>query len=112
MHRTMNLWVVIAVFACILIGFFWVSGTLKDSLEELKDVSDGNAVRISNLENEQTALESTLASAGSEAFIENQARTQYGYMMPDEIRFMISGLEMDHDAEAETGSAQEEMPSP
>ena len=112
MHRTMNLWVIVAVFACILIGFFWVSGTLTDSLDELKSVSDGNAARISNLENEQTTLEATLASAGTEAFIENQARTQYGYMMPDEIRFMISGLEMEENAEAETDSALVEMPSP
>ena len=112
MHRSMNLWVIVAVFACILIGFFWVSGTLGDSLEELKELSDGNALRISNLENEQTALETTLASAGTEAFIENQARTQYGYMMPDEIRFLISGLETEDHAESGDDSATPEMPSP
>ena len=44
-----------------------------------------------------------LASGGTEAFIENQARTKHYYMMPDEIRFVIEGLETEND---------EEMPSP
>ena len=100
MHRTMNLWVIVIVFACVLVGFCWYSGTLTDTLEELKDVSEDHTVRISNLENEQTRLETTLASAGTEAFIENQARTQYGYMMPDEIRFVISGLDMEEETTA------------
>ena len=35
----------------------------------------------------------SLASVGSDAYIENQARTVYGYMMPDEIRLVISNPE-------------------
>ena len=112
MHKTMNVWIVVVVLACILIGFFCFENKLADSLNELKAVTKDNAGRISNLENEQTGLENTLASADSEAFIENQARTQYGYMMPDEIRFVISGLEMDDEAEETDNSAQTEMPSP
>jgi len=106
MHRTMNIWVLVIVFACVLVGFFWYSGTLDRTLEELEGVSEDHTVRISNLETEQTKLESTLAAAGTEAFIENQARTQYGYMMPDEIRFMISGLE----TEEETEASQQDAP--
>lgn len=112
MHRTMNVWIVVIVLACILIGFFCFSNTLSDNLKELKAVSKDNAVRISGLENKQTELENTLASAGTEAFIENQARTQYGYMMPDEIRFVISGLETDEETEDTDTSVSNEMPSP
>lgn len=34
-----------------------------------------------------------LDTVGSDSFIENQARTMYGYMMPDEIRFVITNPE-------------------
>ena len=112
MHRTMNVWIVVIVLACILIGFFCFSNTLRDQLVELKAVTKDHAVRIAGLENEQTELENTLSAAGTEAFIENQARTQYGYMMPDEIRFVISGLETDEVMEEKDSSVQNEMPSP
>ena len=102
MRKTMNLWVLLGALAVVLVGFSWFSGRLNNTMEELKNVTEENTVRISNLENEQTALEVTLASAGTEAFIENQARTQHDYMMPDEIRFVIEGLETENS----------EMPSP
>lgn len=105
MRRTVNVWVIIVAFACVLVGFFWLSHVSDKQLEELKNIVDDNSLRISSMENKQTELESTLAIAGTEAFIENQARTLYGYMMPDEIRFVIS------DHEALYGDA-EEMPSP
>ena len=49
--------------------------------------------RLAELQNDQAALKDTLASVGSDAYIENQARTVYGYMMPDEIRLVISNPE-------------------
>ena len=102
MRRTTSLVLVAFVLSAILIASFVYGGHLKETLMELKEVSEDNTVRISNLENEQTSLESTLASAGTEAFIENQARTKHDYMMPDEIRFVIPGLETE----------DTEMPSP
>ena len=103
MRRTMNLWILAGALVVVLAGFLWFNGHLNQTLEELTSVSEANTMRISNLENEQTELESMLASAGTEAFIENQARTKHDYMMPDEIRFVIEGLETEND---------EEMPSP
>lgn len=90
MRKTMNVWVLIVMAACIMGGFFWYSGTLNASIVELNNACDQGKVRLAELQNEQVTLKATLEMAGTDAFIENQARTMYGYMMPDEIRFVIT----------------------
>lgn len=93
MRKTMNVWVLILTSAFVLVGFFWYGGTLSSTISEL-DAAYGDAkVRLSELENMQEDLKDTLETVGTDAFIENQARTMYGYMMPDEIRFVITNPE-------------------
>ncbi len=46
------------------------------------------------LENKQNKLQETLAALGTDAFIENIARTKYGYMKSDELRFVITNPEV------------------
>ena len=99
----MNIWVLVALCACILGGFFWYSSTLDKNLEELETMSDETALRLADVQRLQSELRNTLEQVDSEAFIENQARTMYGYMMPYEIRFVITN------PEALYG---DEMPSP
>ena len=42
------------------------------------------------MENKENSLRETLATMGTDAFIENVARTLYGYMKSDELRFVIT----------------------
>ena len=93
MRKTINVWALIGVLGCVLIGFFCYSGTLNQSIDELNDAYNQGMLRIADMESEKTVLEETLDTVGSEAFIENQARTRYGYMMPNEIRFVITNPE-------------------
>lgn len=93
MRKTINVWALIVLAACIMGGFFWYSGTLNASIVELNNAYDQSKVRLAELQNEQATLKATLETAGTDAFIENQARTMYGYMMPDEIRFVITNPE-------------------
>lgn len=93
MRKTMNVWVLVGMLSCVLVGFFWYSGNLTNSIGELNDAYDQNKVRLADLQNEQAELKNTLEAVGSDSFIENQARTIYGYMMPDEIRFVITNPE-------------------
>lgn len=108
MRRTINIWWIIAAFACVLAAFSWYSGKLTDTIAELEGVVEENTVRLSTLQAENARLEATLKSAGTDAFVENQARTEFGYMMPDEIRFVITGAES---APADTAET-EQIPSP
>ena len=104
MHRTMNIWVLVIACACIMAGFFWYNSTLSDTLGELDAAYNDSKVRLSELQGEQTELKEMIETVGTDAFIENQARTLYGYMMPDEIRFVITNPEALY--------GDEEIPSP
>ena len=93
MRKTMNIWVLVIACACILVGFFWYNGTLFRTLGDLDAAYESSKIRLSAIQTEQTELQSMLETVGTDAFIENQARTMYGYMMPNEIRFVINNPE-------------------
>ena len=61
--------------------------------EQLNDTYDQTQMRLTQLQGDQADLKTQLETVGTDAFIENQARTMYGYMMPDEIRFVITNPE-------------------
>ena len=105
MRRTVNIWWMIAVIACVLVAFFWYSNRLNATIEELCAAADASKMRLSALQAENAELDAALKMAESEAFIENEARNN-GYMMPDEIRFVITGADFDNSSE------EMEVPSP
>ena len=86
MRKTVNIWVLIGLLFCVLVAFFCMSASLSQAIGELDDAYDLSKARLAELQNDQ-------ASVGSDAYIESQARTVYGYMMPDEIRLVISNPE-------------------
>lgn len=106
MRRTINIWWVIAFFACVLTVFFWYSSKLNTTIEELQNRLEQDTVRLAALEAENAELEATLKTAGTDAFVEDQARNEYSYMMPDEIRFIITGQDGQYQQD------QAEVPSP
>ncbi|MEG0901887.1 MAG: septum formation initiator family protein [Clostridia bacterium] len=97
MRQTMNIWALLTALACVLLAFFCYSGTLTKSIDELDVAYDQAMLRMADLENEKASLTAKLDTVGSDAFIENQARTMYGYMMPNEIRFVITNPESLYD---------------
>ena len=46
MRKTMNIWVLIAMSACVLVAFFWYSGTLSQAIDELNDTYDQTQMRL------------------------------------------------------------------
>ncbi|MEG1471293.1 MAG: septum formation initiator family protein [Clostridia bacterium] len=93
MRKTMNVWTLIAILGCVLIGFFCYSTQFGASIHDLDETYDRSKVQLADLESKQATLQSTLENVGTDAFIENQARTVYGYMKPNEIRFVITNPE-------------------
>lgn len=104
MRRTVNIWWVIAVFACVTAAFFWYSSQLSDTVAQLQASVEAGNVRLAALQAENARLEATLKAADTDAFVEDQARNEYGYMMPDEIRFVITGSDYQNQTEAEVPS--------
>ena len=93
MRKTVNVWFLIGALACVLIVFFCYSGTLSQTIQQLNDAYNQDKIRLADLQTEEASLKNTLQDVGSDSFIENQARKEYGYMMPDEIRLVISNPE-------------------
>ena len=104
MRRTVNIWWVIAVVACITAAFFWYSNKLTDTVAQLQDAVEAGNVRLAALQAENARLEATLKASETDAFVEDQARNEYGYMMPDEIRFVITGSDYQNQTETEVPS--------
>ena len=94
MPRTMNLWVLVGVVLCLLTASIVCISNLQGNANELNERREANQQRIVDLRNEQADLQNTLELAGTDEFIENQARSLYGYMMPDEIRFVITNSDV------------------
>ncbi len=94
MRKSISIWPVCALLACMLAAFLWSSSQLTGSIQNVEEKYNQTRVKLTQLQNEQTGLKETLEMVDTEAFIENQARTMYGYMRPDEIRFVITNPEV------------------
>lgn len=93
MRRGVSIWPVMAILGCLLVAFIWSGGQLRQSIQEVDQKYEQNSQRLRQLQNDQVALKELLEASGTKAFIENQARTEYGFMKPDEIRFVITNPE-------------------
>ena len=94
MHKTMSLWLFLALFVCLLGGIFCFGGKLSAALDDVSSINEEGTVRLAEAQGKNAELEAMLETVGTDTFIENQARTLYGYMMPDEIRFVITNPEV------------------
>ena len=95
MRRTVNIWWVIVVAACVVAVFFWYTNQLSETINELRTVVEQEQNSLTALQAENAELEALLKVAGTDAFIEDRAREK-GFMMPDEIRFVITGTEAEY----------------
>ena len=93
MRKRVGLYPVLAVLGCIVVAFLWIYTKLDQNIADVNQQYQQAIFASNGLETEQSELKSTLASADTDAFIENQARTLYDYMKPDEIRFVITNPE-------------------
>lgn len=98
-RRRVSVWPVCALLLCVLSAFLWSSGQLNHGIRELDTKYEQGRVKLTQLQNEQAELKRTLELAGTDSFIENQARSQYGYMKQDEVRFVITNPEALYGAE-------------
>jgi cell division protein FtsB len=85
---------VLCVFAVITIVFTVVFIQKQNTIKTLDERYSDALSYHQYLENKENSLQETLAALGTDAFIENIARTKYGYMKSDELRFVITNPEV------------------
>ncbi len=88
--RYMTLFVVMATIG---IAFFAANNHIQSSIDRMTKQESQERIRLGGLQNENLRLEAELSVAETDAYIENQARTRYGYLKPGELRFVITNPE-------------------
>lgn len=82
--------------ACGLLVYFFFMG--QNAMEETKQALNEERSQYQSLLNqakkEKQEVELEISQAGTDAYIENKARTQYGFLKPGEIRFEITNPEV------------------
>ena len=85
---------VLCVFVLISIVFTVIFIQRQSAMKSLDERYSDALSYHQYLENKENSLRETLAALGTDAFIENIARTQYGYMKSDELRFVITNTDV------------------
>lgn len=93
MKRRVGILPVLALILCLAGAFLWSSSRIGNQIKDVETQLDQSRVQLTQAQNEQAQLKAMLDMVDTEAFIENQARSLYGYMRPDEIRFVINNPE-------------------
>ena len=93
MKRTVNLFVVLGVFGLVLSMFFVLNNRLCNQIDSANAELELVQEELSSAMARQTELENTVKQASTDAYIENIARTVYGYMSKDEVLFVITNPE-------------------
>lgn len=88
--RYMTLFVVLAVVG---IAFVATNNHIQSSTANMAKQESQSRIQLSNIQNKKLSLEAELSVAGTDAYIENEARTRYGYLKPGELRFVITNPE-------------------
>lgn len=90
MKKTMNLWLYVICMVLMVVAFGVVNAGIVSNSEDIKREHNIANKRVSDLKNTKQELQNELDMVDTDAFVERQARDEYDYMMPDELRFVIS----------------------
>ena len=101
MRKRVGVLPVLALIACLVCAFLWQSNRIGEQINDVNAQLDDSRIQLTNAQNEQAQLKEDLQTVDTEAFIENQARSLYGYMKRDEIRFVITNPEALYGDEAQ-----------
>lgn len=98
--------VVIAAVVAVVAVFSVININLDRDINRLNAlVEQGNALVLEK-QKEAAMLLDTLQISSTDGYIANQARTQYGYLAPGEIRFVITNPEALYGPEGASAPAQ------
>jgi cell division protein FtsB len=88
--KTMNLWLFIAGMVFMVVAFGIINAGIVSVTENIQRQHNIANKKVSDLKNTKQELEEELDTIDTDAFVERQARDEYDYMMPDELRFVIT----------------------
>jgi cell division protein FtsB len=90
MKKTVSIWFFVTCVAVMIVAFGIINAKIAISAEALEKEYKDVMSQLSDLKNEKQSLQDELETSGTDAFVERHARDQYDFMMPDELRFVIT----------------------
>ena len=93
MRKVMNWKGFLLLSALMLTAFFVLYLVLENTKSEIQLEENTKNVALTNLQAENRALLAELETVGTNAYIENSARTNYNFVQKGEIRFEITNPE-------------------
>ncbi|NLC33363.1 MAG: hypothetical protein GX781_08705 [Clostridiales bacterium] len=87
--------IVLAAILFIIVAIFSViNNNINTQLKEWKALVDEGSYLVTLKQKEVVELADQLVLASTDEFIASEARTQYGYLAPGEIRFVVTNPEV------------------
>ncbi len=108
-HRIRLLYVMVCAFVIAACGLM-VMNRLDGDIAVLQDTVRETRLRQLAVETEKSDMQQELAIKDTDSYIREMARTQYGYLMPGEIRFVVVNPEALYDAPDTAVAEVEETP--
>lgn len=87
-QRVPLLWVICPIFVIVMIGYLWID-QINSDISQLKVTVTELSIASTLLERERDALIKEVKESESDEYIIAKARQLYGYMMPNELLFII-----------------------
>ena len=88
--------VLVASFVIAAFGLIAIN-QLSDDIRVLQDTAKETKLRQLAVEAERSAMQQEVNSKDTDAYIMDKARSLYGYLMPGEIRFVVTNPESLYD---------------
>lgn len=93
MRRRLKLFpILVTAFVIAACGMIAVN-QLNDDIAVLQDTARETRLRQLSVEAEKSAMQQEIAMKDSDSYIMEKARSLYGYLMPGEIRFVVTNPE-------------------
>ncbi len=91
--RRVRYMTLLVVLAAVGIAFAATNNHIQSSIQNMSKQESRERIRLGEVQNEKLKLETEISIADTDAYIENEARTRYGYLKPGELRFVITNPE-------------------
>lgn len=92
--RYIRVTTVLIVIALLFIAYFIISGNIDRRINTMIAEENSYMMQLQELQRIGRELTLELSKAETDAFVENEARTKYGYLKPGEIRFVVTNPEV------------------
>ena len=93
MNKTVSWFRIVLLGLAVMAVFLWVNQAISRRTGEMEEMETELRVELSELQEDTSRLRSSIAQVGTENYIENEARSRYGFIKTGELRYAFTNPE-------------------